>query len=169
MDSLCGILVIWILCGLIAASLYKKKGRSGFSGFLGGFILGPIGIILALITSEDKEALEKRQKDAEAEKVNRGELKKCPYCAEIIKREAVVCRFCGKELPKEQRSDQAIPISKEDFSKLTYRQQVAVREFKYLLSPEDAEQVGKLMGNFQDQAAKDFCRSYGQAVSNFDE
>ena len=84
------LLVIWLAMGAIAAIIMTNKGRSGCGGFALGFLLGPFGIILALVVSSDQHEMTKRAELA-------GGMRKCPDCAELVKAEARKCRFCGYE------------------------------------------------------------------------
>lgn len=91
-------LVVWIICGLIAGYIYKSKGRSYGVGCIAGFLLGPIGIILALVSSKSDTGIQKQNQQREAKLVASGEMKRCPHCAEIIRSDAKVCRYCGNSV-----------------------------------------------------------------------
>ena len=49
---------------------------------------------------EFQQELEARTSYNELKKILPIKNKKCPFCAEIIKRAAVVCKHCGKDVPK---------------------------------------------------------------------
>ncbi|PZS03691.1 MAG: hypothetical protein DLM69_02725 [Candidatus Chloroheliales bacterium] len=53
--------IIWILCGILAAFMYSKKGRSSGTGFWLGFFLGPIGVLIAAFRSSDRIGMEEEQ------------------------------------------------------------------------------------------------------------
>jgi len=85
------LLIFWLLCGIISSTVLSNKGRGACGGFLLGMLLGPIGIILALVMSPDEKQMEKQ-------KLKQGDGRKCPYCAELIKLEAVKCKHCGSDI-----------------------------------------------------------------------
>jgi hypothetical protein len=85
-------LILVILIGLIPAAIAKSKGRSFAVWWFYGSALFIVALPHALIMRPSLDGIERRQAASG--------LRKCPFCAEMIKPEAVVCRFCNRDLPK---------------------------------------------------------------------
>jgi hypothetical protein len=101
-------IIIWFLLAGLVGYVALKKGRSEVTYFFLSLFLSPlIGFLILLAAGDDEEGT-----------LQRGELKKCLYCAELIKIEAIKCKHCGADLNSEIKLKTERSITSEDIAKL---------------------------------------------------
>jgi hypothetical protein len=77
--SILTILVFAAILGCIPGAIAQSKGHSFVAWWIFGALLFVVALPCALFIEREG--------------------RKCPYCAETVRTDAVVCRFCSRDLP----------------------------------------------------------------------
>lgn len=98
------LLILCALLGCIPGAIASSKGRSFFPWWVYGALL----FIVALIHSL---CLSKRYNNIDTYPQTDG-LAKCPFCAEVIRKEAIRCKHCGSDIHPQKAAIDHNPQSK---------------------------------------------------------
>lgn len=91
MDYVC-FLTVAIILGLITGLIADRKGHSFFGWLFLGAFFALLFLPWAIVMAPNERELERRQ-------VRAHRARWCPYCRELVRIEAFVCRHCGRDLP----------------------------------------------------------------------
>lgn len=91
------VLMLCVLIGLLPALIAQAKGRSFVLWWIYGALLFIVALPHALLMGADLAAQDRRA-------LSSGDSRKCPHCAEVIRREASVCRYCSRDVAAQLRT-----------------------------------------------------------------
>jgi uncharacterized membrane protein len=80
MADVVGVLVLftWVSCAIAGAVVAVNRGNNGVAGFIGSAVFGVFGLAMVASAKRGPTINETR----------------CPACAEVLRREAVICPHC---------------------------------------------------------------------------
>jgi hypothetical protein len=87
------IVVLWFVFAIVVGVAASSRNRSGFGWFVLSLFVSPILTTIWLMILP--KLVTRRQLIEQHLSV-----RQCPSCAEMVKREAKVCRFCQRDLPE---------------------------------------------------------------------
>ena len=96
MSDIFGIIFVFsIVSGVTCAKIAHGRGVHSGGWFVLGFLLNLPAILFVSIAQPTQHAIETKG-------LENGTHKKCVYCAEVVKKEAVKCRYCASDIEGEE-------------------------------------------------------------------
>ncbi len=149
------ILVIQGLLALIPAYIAREKGRSFGAFWALGFFATVIVGLIAVLAMPALSAEERIRRAGDSGSALNPEMLKCPFCAEFIKSEAILCKHCGQSVEKEFANE----IRNRHAEAKRQREQLHMQQEELLVTQNSAMAELKATRDRRNEAILEFVRS----------